>query len=105
MREGKQSTISRGRRNFIHGRLTRETRHIASLLVQAWPDRMAQAETHLAAIPGVENHGAAGTGKLILTIEVDSDAELVETISRIEGTDGVLTASLVYHQMDEGDPS
>tara|TARA_R110000772_G_scaffold267976_1_gene393715 strand:- start:92700 stop:93005 length:306 start_codon:yes stop_codon:yes gene_type:complete len=101
MLEGKQSIISRSRRAFIRGR----TPHVASLLIQAWPDRIAVTEAALNAIPGVESHGSAGPGKLIVTIDVDDDTGLVEAVSRIEGTKGVITASLVYHQMDEGDAS
>lgn len=101
MLEGKQSIISRSRRAFIRGR----TAHVASLLVQAWPDRIAATEAALNTIPGVESHGSAGPGKLIVTVDVDDDSGLVEAVSRIEATKGVITASLVYHQMDEGDAS
>ncbi len=101
MLEGKQSIISRSRRAFLRGRTT----HVASLLIQAWPDRIAATEAALNAIPGVECHGPAGPGKLIVTVDVDDDSGLVEAVSRIEATKGVITASLVYHQMDEGDAS
>lgn len=101
MIEGKQTTITRSRRDFIRGRVGRDFRHIASLLVQAWPDRIGETETALVEIPGVESHGPAGTGKLIVTIDVADDQGLVEAVSRIEATEGVITASLVYHQMDE----
>lgn len=103
MLDGKQSLISRSRRNFIKGRVGPTSRHIASLLVQAWPDGIDTTETALVDIPGVESHGSAGTGKLILTVDVDDDAQLVETISRVEATTGVITASLVFHQMEEGE--
>lgn len=101
MLEGKQSIISRSRRAFLRGRTT----HVASLLIQAWPDRIAATEAALNAIPGVECHGSAGPGKLIVTVDVDDDSGLVEAVSRIEAAKGVITASLVYHQMDEGDAS
>ncbi|MCF3631158.1 chaperone NapD [Thalassospiraceae bacterium LMO-SO8] len=101
MLEGKQSIISRSRRAFIRGRTT----HVASLLVQAWPDGIAATEAALNAIPGVESHGTGGPGKLIITVDVDDDTGLVETVARIEAAPGVIIASLVYHQMDEGDAS
>ena len=105
MLEGKQSIITRSRRDFIRGRVN--PAHVASLLVQAWPDRLAEIEDELNAIPGVETHGAAGAGKLIVTVDVDGDQALVDAVSSIEATEGVITASLVYHQMDdvEGDRS
>lgn len=99
MIDNKQSLISRARRNFIRGRLTA---HVASLLVQARPERMNDVTAELTAIPGVEAHGPAGPGKLIVTVETDDDAGLMAVIDRIQATRGVITASLVYHQIDEG---
>ena len=101
MQEGKQSVIARTRRDFLKGRVARQTAHIASLLVQAWPDQLEDVERALGALPGVESHGQAGPGKLIVTVETETDAALVDTIDRIEKYDGVITASLVYHHMDQ----
>ncbi len=101
MLEGKQSIIARSRRDFIKGRACRETAHIASLLVQAWPEQLDEVERLLTGLPGVESHGAAGTGKLIVTIETENDGALVDAINRIERTEGVITVSLVYHHMDQ----
>lgn len=103
MIEGKQSIIFRSRRDFISGRMNPSIRHIASLLVQAWPARLAETEQALGTIPGVEVHGPAGPGKLIVTIDVADDQSLVDTVTRVESVDGVIAASLVYHQMDDGD--
>ena len=99
MLEGTQSIIARSRRDFIKGRAGRETAHIASLLVQAWPEQLDEVERLLTGLPGVESHGAAGTGKLIVTVETENDAALVDAINRIERTEGVITASLVYHHL------
>lgn len=102
MIEGKQSVISRARRDFLKGRVGQRTYHIASLLVQAHPDRMAEVRDALVRIPGVEDHGLASPAKLIVTLEVGDDDALVEAVGRVEATAGVITASLVYHQMDDG---
>lgn len=101
MLEGKQSIIARSRRDFIKGRVGRETVHIASLLVQAWPQQLVEVERLLTGLPGMESHGPAGAGKLIVTVETENDAALVDAINRIERTKGVITASLVYHHMDQ----
>ncbi len=71
--------------------------------MQAWPDRIQAIEADLVAMAGVESHGASETGKLILTLEAESDAALVETMNRIQLADGVVTASLVYHHAEEMD--
>ncbi len=49
----------------------------------------------------MESHGPAGAGKLIVTVETENDAALVDAINRIERTEGVITVSLVYHHMDQ----
>jgi len=103
MQEDKMSIISRTRRDILKGHITDKTRHIASVLVQGWPDRISAIESELTRIPGVESHGSNDTGKLILTLEAENDAGLVETMSRIEKSQGVVTASLVYHHTEEMD--
>ena len=100
MRE-KQSTSERTRRDFLRGRALKTEMHIASVLVQARPERLASVEAALTDLPGVESHGSNGAGKLIVTVETYSDAELVDTINRIETAQDVIVASLVYHQTEE----
>jgi len=101
MLEGKQSIISRSRRDFIKGRAGGRNHHIASVLVQAWPEKLRDVESELTGIAGVESHGSDGTGKLIVTVETADDAGLVDAMGRIEAADGVIIASLVYHHMEE----
>jgi len=103
MQERIRSFVSGTRRDFLKGGLTRPNQHIASVLVQAWPEKIPEIESHLTKIPGVESHGSSTRGKLILSIESENDAGLVDAISKIEATDGVITASLVYHHMEEID--
>lgn len=103
MFEKNQSLSSRTRRDFIKGNSGRNTTHIASLLVQAWPRRIDAVERLLIQIPGVDSHGPAGAGKLIVTVDTENDAALVDTIDRIGKTNGVIAASLVYHHMDQED--
>ncbi len=101
MPEDKMSTIGQSRREFLTGSAGREPDHIASLVVQAWPDRMARVEDEVARLPGVETHGSNGAGKLVVTVESRSDAAMMETIRRIETAEGVVSASLVYHHAEE----
>ena len=91
----------RTRRDLLKARGATSDVHIASILVQAWPEKLPGVEADLTRLPGVESHGSAGPGKLVLTIETRSDAELVGRISEIETADGVIAASLVYHQAQE----
>ena len=75
--------------------------HIASLMVQARPRHMAQLTPVLTAIPGVEVHGSNDQGRMIVTVEADDDGHFMHIISRIEGTENVVMASLVYHQIED----
>ncbi|MDA1097439.1 MAG: chaperone NapD [Proteobacteria bacterium] len=75
--------------------------HIASLMVQARPRHMAQLTPVLVAIPGVEVHGSNDQGRMIVTVEADNDGHFMAILSRIEGTENVVLASLVYHQVED----
>jgi len=101
MREQTQSLTGSTRREFLKGRGAGTAGHIASVLVQAWPEKIPGIKAHLARFPGIESHGSNGAGKLILTIEAEDDAGLMDAIRRIESTPGVIVASLVYHQFEE----
>jgi len=103
MREDKMSVISRTRRDILKGSLTSKNHHIASVLVQGWPDKMPIIEAELTALSGVESHGSNQNGKLILTLEAENDAGLVATMDHIQRTEGVVNVSLVYHHMEEMD--
>jgi len=103
MRDDKISVISRTRRDILKGRITSKNHHIASVLVQAWPDKIPAIESELTRLAGVESHGSSETGKLILTLEAENDAVLVETMDHIQMAEGVVNVSLVYHHMEEMD--
>jgi periplasmic nitrate reductase NapD len=49
---------------------------------------------------GAEVHGGVETGKLVVTLETATEAEVVERINAIEVLDGVLAASLVFHHFE-----
>ncbi|MGI9483609.1 MAG: chaperone NapD [Hyphomicrobiales bacterium] len=100
MREDKLSVISRTRREFLKGGAAGKNHHIASLLVQGWPENIAAIKSKLTKLAGVECHGTSETGKLILTLETRDDAALVETMDRIQTENGVVNVSLVYHHME-----
>ena len=103
MRGDKMSVISRTRRDVLKGRIASKNHHIASVLVQAWPDKISSIESDLTKLAGVESNGSSETGKLILTLEAENDAGLVETMDRIQMADGVVNVSLVYHHSEEMD--
>ena len=77
--------------------------NISSIIVHAQPTELASVRGSLEQIPGVEVHAATDDGKLIVTIETDTDGETAGTFDRINAMDGVMSAAMVFHQF-ESDP-
>ncbi|MFT6580423.1 MAG: nitrate reductase NapD [Alphaproteobacteria bacterium] len=82
-------------------RFAKNMDHIVSLLVQVRPERIDAVTAILAGRESVEIHGSDPQGKIIVTVESGSDRRLLDTISWIEATPGVIAAPLVYHQVEE----
>lgn len=81
-----------------------EELNICGVLVHARPEHVAGVGAALAALPGVEVHRHTGDGRLIITIEDTPRRMASETLADVHKLDGVLSASLVYHQTDPGTP-
>lgn len=77
--------------------------NISSVIVHAKPTRLSSVRSTLEQIPGVEIHAATDDGKLVITIETESDGETASTFDRINVMDGVMSAAMVFHQF-ESDP-
>lgn len=77
--------------------------NISSVLVNARPERIPQVHDGLLALAGVEVHAVTEDGRLIVTIEADSDQAVANLFEAINQQPGVLSASMVYHQY-ESDP-
>ena len=78
--------------------------NISSAIVCARRSRAQHVRAALQDIPGVEIHATTDDGRLIVTIEGSSDRDTVDAFERINLTDGVLSAALVYHRF-ESDPA
>lgn len=90
------------RRAFLRGAAVTPKRHIASLVVQVWPAKVSALRSHLGKVPGIDIHGAKD-GKLIVTVDALGDGQLMDLIGAVEAADGVVAASLVYHQLEDLD--
>lgn len=77
--------------------------NISSIIVHAKPTELASVRGQLERIPGVEIHAATDDGRLVVTIETDTDGETAGTFDRINLMDGVMSAAMVFHQF-ESDP-
>ncbi len=77
--------------------------NISSLIVGAQPAMLDRVRAGLGAMPGVEVHACSDDGRMIVSLETNSERSTVDTFEAIRQLDGVLSASLVYHQY-ETDP-
>lgn len=80
--------------------VTAATVHISSLIVHARPDRLEMVRRmildHGAEIP-VEDE----CGKLVCILETEDEKTISHFANTIAVADGVLSANLVYHLVDE----
>ncbi len=74
--------------------------HISSLVVHSRPERIPAIIERIAGIEGAEIHGGQETGKLIVTLETETENQVVERINAIQLLDGVLAATLVFHHFE-----
>ena len=97
------------RRALITGRLIRPDRvvtppggEIASILVQARPERLGEVEAAIVALAGCEIYGRDPLGKLIVVVDAPDAGTLGSTLNTIALLSDVYTASLVFHAIDAG---
>jgi len=95
------------RRALISGRITNPEKlvtppdaEIASVLVQARPERLAQVEAAIAAMKGCEIHARDPKGKLVVVMEATTAGALGATLNEIALLPDVFSASLVFHATD-----
>jgi len=95
------------RRAFISGRLADADRvvappgaEIASVLVQARPDRLDDVAAAIVALGGCEIHARDPKGKLVVVIETSSAGAVGSTLNTIALLPNVFSASLVFHAND-----
>lgn len=78
--------------------------NISGLVVHATPEKIETVRGALTALDGVEVHAATADGRLVITVEGVGDKETADTLFKIHGLEGVVTASLVYNYFD-ADPA
>jgi periplasmic nitrate reductase NapD len=95
------------RRSLITGRVLTAERviappggEIASILVQARPERLADVEAEITALDGCEIHGRDPRGKLVVVVDAPDAGALGTTLNTIALLSHVHSASLVFHAID-----
>ena len=75
---------------------------IASVLVQARPERLDEVEAAIVALAGCEIHARDPKGKLVVVIDASDAGASVSTLNNIALLPDVYSASLVFHAIDAG---
>ena len=95
------------RRALITGRLLKADQvvappdgEIASILVQARPERLVEVEASIVALAGCEIYGRDPKGKLVVVVDAADAGALGSTLNTIALLPDVYTASLVFHAID-----
>lgn len=74
--------------------------NISSIIVHPGPGQAEAVQARLAARAGVEVHAIGEDGRMIITVETDSDGAMIEAFDAVNKTEGVLSASMVFHQTE-----
>lgn len=77
--------------------------HISSVLVTAKPDHCESVRSAIQQIPSAELADVPGTDKIVATLEATSEREIAGALEQIQQLEGVLAASMVFHQTDTTD--
>ena len=98
------------RRSLLTGRVLAAARviappggEIASVIVQVRPDRLADVEAAILALPGCEVHGRDPRGKLIIVVDALDAGALGSTLNTLALLPHVYSASLVFHAIETGE--
>jgi nitrate reductase NapD len=74
--------------------------HVSSCLVHARPERLDHVRRDLAALPGVDVHAASAAGKIVVTLETESEQGIVDRLGAMRDLPGVLSTVLVFHRVE-----
>ena len=74
--------------------------HISSMVVLCRPDALENAVTEIKTNPLAEVHAVDESGKIIVVLETPSEQNILDGIQALEDIEGVISATLVYHQID-----
>lgn len=77
--------------------------NISGVLVRSRPENIDAVWQGLEQLAGVEVHGANPDGRLVVTVEEQSDQGMADAVVRLQDLPGVIAASMIYHQFEDID--
>ena len=75
--------------------------HISSLVVHALPEGLERVTAEIAESTCASVEVQDASGKLVVLLETANQKEVLDQIERINKIDGVISASLIYHHIDQ----
>lgn len=88
------------RRSFLSGQVQPSSLHISSAVVSVLPKYLENVVKLLSALPEVEVHHR-NASKVVIVLEGPDSGALGARLAEISGWDGVLSANMVYEQIDD----
>ena len=73
---------------------------ISSLVIQTRPENIANVESTLNAMKGVEVHTTTNEGQLVVTVDQPNDAQAADTFSKFNEVEGVINTSLIFNYFE-----
>ncbi|MEI7795211.1 MAG: chaperone NapD [Methylococcaceae bacterium] len=74
--------------------------NIVGILINTLPAYTNRVVEHLKKL-GIEIHGVNEKSQIVITLEQETDEMLTEQLTTVQQIQGVLTAAMVYHHVDE----
>lgn len=90
------------RRTLLSGRLQAPVVHISSAVVSVLPRHRDNVRAALAALPDVEVHHQ-DAAKIVIVLEGPDSGALGARLAEISGWNGVLSANMVFEQVENAD--
>jgi nitrate reductase NapD len=77
--------------------------HIAGILVHARPELIERVQEYIQCVDGAEVLTATSSGKIVVTLESETSAGIVDAIAAIGDVYGVVSTALVYEHYEAAD--
>ena len=74
--------------------------HIISLIVHAMPKRTEEVSMAIIALPHAQIHGSDANGKMVVTLEANTSAAIVDQMGTIKRIHGVISVTMVYQHIE-----
>lgn len=78
---------------------------IASLIIHTRPELLEAVKANLMRLPNLEVHQQSAQGKLVVVLEAEHEASILDNLNAIQNLPGVLNAVLIYHEIVESPES